>query len=200
MTHFLVIRSSANGASSASNRLIDSFLAALPEGAAINERDLDREPVPHVTSRTLAGIGRVAPETPDFAATRALSDALIAEVKAADTIVIGAPMYNFGIPTLLKSWFDHVLRAGETFRYTAEGQPEGLVPGRRAIIIATRAGAYGDASPVDMQVPHLKTMLGFMGITDVTVVVAEGLVIDAAGAIAAAESELRALAGATVPA
>ncbi|WP_263641762.1 FMN-dependent NADH-azoreductase [Hypericibacter adhaerens] len=109
-------------------------------------------------------------------ATQALSDELIAELKAADTIIIGAPMYNFGIASTLKAWFDHVLRAGVTFRYTETG-PVGLVTGKRAIVIETRGGLYseGPAQPFDSQEPHLRTLLGFIGITDVTFVRAEKL-------------------------
>ena len=197
MTRILVIRSSANGQSSVSNRLIDTFLAALPAGdVTVTQRDLDADPVPHVTSATLAGIGRPAPETDAAKPTRALSDRLIAELRDADLIVLGVPMYNFGIPSTLKSWFDYVLRAGETFRYTAEG-PEGLLPGKRAVILASRAGAYSD-SPVDHQVPHAATMLGFMGVTDVDTVIVEGLAFGedaAARAIAQGEVQTHAIAG-----
>src|SRR5262249_22918702 len=96
--------------------------------------------------------------------------------KAADVVIIGAPMYNFGIPSTLKAWFDHVLRAGVTFRYTEKG-PEGLLPGKRAIVLESRGGLYseGPAQLMDSQEPHLKTLLGFMGINDVTFIRAEKL-------------------------
>ncbi len=194
MTKTLVIRSSANGDKSVSNQLIDSYLAALtahdPE-VQVTQRDLDRDPIPHVTSATLAGIGRPAPETPSSKATRELSDRLIAELFDTDTLVIGLPMYNFGIPSTLKSWFDYVLRAGTTFRYSASG-PEGLVTGKRAIIMAARAGAYTKGGP-DFQLGHARAMLGFIGITDVEVVLAEGLAMGAeaaASAIAAAHKTI----------
>ena len=199
MTQILAIRSSASGDKSVTNQLVDAYLAAITAqdpGAKIVTRDLDADPVPHLTSATMAGVGRPAPETPDTAATRALSDALVAELQGADTLVIGLPMYNFGMPSTLKSWFDHVLRAGVTFQYTANG-PEGLVKGKRAVIIAARAGAYADGA-VDHQIPHVKTLLGFMGITDVEVVLAEGLAFgeEAAGkAIAAAHTALGQLVG-----
>ena len=182
MTQILAIRSSASGDKSVTNQLVDAYLAAITAqdpGAKIVTRDLDADPVPHLTS-----------------ATSALSDALVAEVQGADTLVIGLPMYNFGMPSTLKSWFDHVLRAGVTFQYTANG-PEGLVKGKRAVIIAARAGAYADGA-VDHQIPHVKTLLGFMGITDVEVVLAEGLAFgeEAAGkAIAAAHTALGQLVG-----
>lgn len=183
MSNILVIRSAATGAASVSNTLIDAYLAALPEGTTVVERDLDTNPVPHVTQASLAGIGRQAPEGGDFAEARALQDELIAEVFAADTIVIGLPLYNFGMPSTLKAWFDYVLRAGTTFQYTAEG-PEGLVKGKKVIVAHARAGKYDD-NGFPFGVPHLKGMLGFAGMTDVTVVTAEGL---AFGPEAAAEA------------
>ena len=130
--------------------------------------------------------------------TRAVSDELIAELRAADLILIGAPMYNFGITSTLKTWFDHVLRAGETFRYTAEG-PEGLLTGKRAIVIATRGGLYSDgpAAAMDSQEPHLRTMLGFIGISDVSFVRVERLAMGpeaGAAAVEAANDALRDLA------
>ena len=115
MTNVLVIRSSANGAASVSNQLIDVYLAAHPDARVVT-RDLDADPVPHVTSASLAGIGRHAPEGTQFAAARALQDAIIAEVFAADVLVIGLPLYNFGMPSTLKSWFDYVARATVTPR------------------------------------------------------------------------------------
>ena len=203
MTDLLVIRSSANGANSVSNKLIDAFLSAAKAAnpdLGVTERDLDADPVPHVRSATLAGIGRPAPETEAAQPTRALSDALIGEVRAADMLIIGAPMYNFSIPSTLKSWFDHVLRAGATFQYGADG-PEGLLKGRRALIVASRAGAYseGAAAASDHQISYLRLLLGFVGITDVDVVLAEGLAFGeeaAAAAIGKATAELEAKAGA----
>lgn len=195
MTKTLVIRSSANGAQSISNQLIDSYLSALTAhepAAEVTQRDLDLDPVPHVSSATLAGIGRQAPETPFSQAARELSDTLIAEVVAADTLVIGLPMYNFGMPSTLKSWFDYVLRAGTTFQYTAKG-PEGLVTGTRAVIIVARAGAYAEGGP-DFQLGHVRTLLNFIGVTDIAVVIAEGLAMGqeaAASAIAAANQAIK---------
>ncbi len=174
MSNILVIRSAATGAASVSNALIDAYLAALPQGAKVVDRNLDTHPVPHVTHQSLAGIGRQAPEGGAFAEARALQEELIAEVFAADTIVIGLPLYNFGMPSTLKAWFDYILRAGTTFQYTAEG-PEGLVKGKKVIVAHARAGKYDDASGFPFGVPHLKGMLGFAGMTDVTVVTAEGL-------------------------
>jgi FMN-dependent NADH-azoreductase len=125
-----------------------------------------------------------------------LQDELIAEVFAADTIVIGLPLYNFGLPSTLKAWFDYVLRAGTTFQYSAEG-PEGLVKGKKAIIAHARAGKYEDVNGFPFAVPHVKAMLGFAGVTDVTVVTAEGLAFGpevAAEAVKTASETIAALA------
>lgn len=174
MTQVLVIDSSALGAHSASRQLTDTLIdrwRAADPSLSVVRRDVGAEPLPHLTGETLAGLDPAAP-----AEMRALGDALIAEVKAADVLVIGAPMYNFGIPSTLKAWFDHILRAGETFRYTAAG-PEGLLTGKRAIVVSTRGGLYseGPAAVMDAQEPHLRALLSFVGITDVTFVRAEGL-------------------------
>lgn len=183
MTKILVIRSSATGDASASNKLIDAYLAARP-GAEVVERDLDRDPVPHVTSANLAGIGRDAPEGREFAAARTLQDELIAEVFAADVILLGLPLYNFGMPSTLKAWFDYVARAGTTFQYTAQG-PEGLVKGKRAVIFHARAGKYDDASGFPFAVAHTRALLDFLGVTDAEVVTAEGFAFGPEAASAA---------------
>jgi FMN-dependent NADH-azoreductase len=111
---------------------------------------------------------------------RALSDELIAELRAADTIVIGAPMYNFGIPTGLRAWFDYVLRAGETFSYSESG-PQGLLAGKRAIVVETRGGHYseGPARAFDFQEPYLRQLLSFIGITDIVFVHVEKIAFGA---------------------
>ena len=129
MNTILVIDSAASGEASVSRTLVREAVTALTNGgpARVIRRDFGVDPVPHLTEATLAGV-RGTPATEPESATRALSDTLIAELRAADTIVIGAPMYNFSVPTTLRSWFDHVLRAGETFRYTEKG-PEGLLSG-----------------------------------------------------------------------
>jgi FMN-dependent NADH-azoreductase len=122
---------------------------------------------------TLGGV-RGTPTTDGELRARALSDELIAELRAADTILIGAPMYNFGVATSLRAWFDYVLRAGETFSYSEAG-PKGLLPGKRVIVIESRGGLYseGAARAIDFQEPYLRHLLGFIGITDLTFVRAE---------------------------
>lgn len=194
MANVLVIRSAATGEASVSNKLINAYLAAHPE-ATVVERDLDANPVPHVDSASLAGIGRQAPEGDQFAAARALQDEIIGEVFAADIIVIGVPVYNFGMPSTLKAWFDYVSRAGTTFQYTEKG-PEGLVKGKKAILAQARAGKYDDATGFPFAVPHTKSLLSFVGVDDVTVVTAEGLAFGpeaAAEAISGAVAEISAL-------
>ena len=116
-------------------------LAADP-AAQVVLRDIGSNPVPHLDGETVAA-SRGAAQTERSEPRSRLSDALIGELRAADVVVIGAPMYNFGIPSTLKSWFDHVLRAGVTFRYTEAG-PEGLLNGKKAIVIETRAGVYSE--------------------------------------------------------
>jgi FMN-dependent NADH-azoreductase len=134
---------------------------------------LHAAPIPHLTTTNLAGV-RGVPTTDAELAARALSDQLIAELRTADTIVIGAPMYNFSIPTGLRAWFDYVLRAGETFSYSEAG-PRGLLGGKRVIVIESRGGLYseGPAQAIDFQEPYLRHLLGFMGLADVAFIRAE---------------------------
>jgi len=199
MSIILVIDSAVSGEASVSKALVQEAVAALTADtpARVIHRDLGRDPIPHLSEATLAGV-RGEPSTEAELATRALSDALIAELRAADTIVVGAPMYNFSVPTSLRSWFDHVLRAGETFSYSEAG-PKGLLDGKRVIVVESRGGLYseGPAQAIDFQEPYLRHLLGFMGLTDVTFVRAEKIgygpeARDAA--IAAATASLKATA------
>jgi FMN-dependent NADH-azoreductase len=178
MNSVLVINSSAAREGSVSRILVEETVAKLREQhpfAQVVRRDLGETPVPHLTVDTLQGV-RGTPATEAEKKARALSDELIAELRAADTIVIGAPMYNFGVTTSLRAWFDYVLRAGETFSYSEAG-PKGLLPGKRVIVIESRGGLYseGPASAVDFQEPYLRHLFGFIGITDLSFVHAEKL-------------------------
>ena len=178
MNSILVINSSAAREGSDSRTLVEETVARLLDTnptAKVVRRDLGETPIPHLTVDTLAGV-RGVPQTITEQHARALSDELIAELRAADTVVIGAPMYNFGVTTALRSWFDYVLRAGETFSYSEAG-PKGLLPGKRVIVIESRGGLYseGPASAIDFQEPYLRHLLGFVGITDVTFIHAEKL-------------------------
>ena len=142
--NILHLDSSALGAASASRELTAAIvrrLLARHPGADVVYRDLDTQPVPHLTGGSLAKT--------DPAETR-LADAVLAEFLKADVLVVGAPMYNFGVPSTLKAWIDRIAVAGTTFRYTAEG-PVGLAGGKRVLVASTRGGVYGDASPADFQ-------------------------------------------------
>ena len=176
MDDILVINSSVSGRDSVSRLLVAEALAALTRldpGRRITQRDLGTEPIPHLTTDTVAGV-RGAPSTEAEHRSRALSDRLLAELRAAGTIVFGAPMYNFGLPTGLRAWFDYVLRAGETFSYSAAG-PKGLLEGRRAIVVESRGGVYSDEAgrAADFQEPYIRHLLGFIGIVDVHFIRAE---------------------------
>jgi FMN-dependent NADH-azoreductase len=179
MSTVLVLTSSALAGASVSNQLVQDTVALLRSQNSVLrviERDLGTNPVPHLTLESATALRGADPVNRDQAAAQALSNELIAELKAADTIIVGAPMYNFGIPSTLKAWFDYVLRAGITFRYTEHG-PVGLLGGKRAIVIESRGGLYseGPAQAMDSQEPHLRTLLSFMGITDVAFIRAEKL-------------------------
>lgn len=182
MSKILSIISSPRGAASNSIKLADAIVDKLREAdpaAAVQVKDLTKSPFPHLEETHLnAFFTPVEKHTEaDKEAIRHSNEA-IHEIMHADVIVIGAPMYNFGIPSVLKAWFDHIGRAGITFKYTAEG-PVGLVTGKKAYIAVATGGVYssGDAAAADFVTPYIKTFLGFIGITDVTVVRAEGFAI-----------------------
>lgn len=174
--NILQINSSARSTGSESTRIADAIVARLQAanpGASLVRRDLAANPHPSIDEATLGALFTPADQrTPEQAARVALDDVLIAEAQAADTIVIGAPMYNFGITVQLKSWFDAIARAGVTFRYTAEG-PEGLLKNKKVFVALSRGGIHKNGAS-DSQVPFLKTFLGFIGLTDVTFVYSEG--------------------------
>ncbi|MBO6856713.1 MULTISPECIES: NAD(P)H-dependent oxidoreductase [Roseibium] len=194
MSKVLVLTSSVLGDASVSNQVTTHIVnqLRLKNGKSkVIARDLGSNPVPHLTQDSTIALRVPEAENEVQANAQALSDELIAELKAADLLVIGAPMYNFGIPSTLKAWFDYVLRAGVTFSYSEAG-PEGLLKGKRAIVVLTRGGLYseGPAQLMDAQEPHLRTLLGFIGITDVTFIRAEKLAFGASfqeEAIAAAK-------------
>ncbi|BDH46031.1 FMN-dependent NADH-azoreductase [Salmonella enterica subsp. enterica serovar Choleraesuis] len=177
MSKVLVLKSSILANYSQSNQLSDYFIEQWLEKNSSDEitvRDLAVNPIP-VLDGELVGAMRPS-DTPLSARQKealALSDELIAEIKAHDVIVFNAPMYNFNIPTQLKTYFDLIARAGVTFRYTEKG-PEGLVTGKRAVVISSRGGIHKD-SPTDLVTPYMQTILGFIGITDVNFVLEEGV-------------------------
>jgi FMN-dependent NADH-azoreductase len=194
MSNILAIHSSLSSENSISNQLVDQTVAALQQNAPHSKvvlRDLAVSSIPHLDADALTGI-RGEPSSEAQAAARALSEELVSELKAADVLVIGAPMYNFGIPTSLKSWFDYVLHPGITFQYSSAG-PKGLLTGKRAIVVLSRGGFFSDgpAKSMDSQEPHLRTLLWFMGITDVTFILAERLASGAQAQEAALSSAAR---------
>ena len=155
----LQIDSSITGDASISRQLTTAIvdrLAAANPGETIIRHDLAAQPLSHLTVEALG------------------DHTIVDEFLAADTVVIGAPMYNFSVPTTLRSWFDHVLRAGETFRYSEAG-PEGLLTGKKVIVVESRGGLYseGPGQALDFQEPYLRQLLGFVGLTDVTFIRAE---------------------------
>jgi len=173
----LQINTSARSNGSESTRLADLIVegfAAKNPAAVVMRHDLASKPLLLLDESTLNALNTPAEQrTPEQAARVAVDNALIAELQAADMVVIGAPMYNFSVTVQLKSWFDAIARAQVTFRYTESG-PEGLLTGKKVYVALTRGGLHQNA-PTDTQVPYLKTMLGFLGMTDVQFVYAEGL-------------------------
>jgi FMN-dependent NADH-azoreductase len=161
-----------------STRLATEFVASLGASEVI-VRDLAQEPVPHLDAERFGAF-----ITPNEKRTEkqkllvAYSDRLIGEIRSADTLVLGLPMYNFGVPSTLKAWFDQIARAGVTFRYTEKG-PVGLLTGKKAYVLATRGGIY-EGTPRDTQTAYVRDFLAFLGITDVEFVYAEGLAISEA--------------------
>jgi FMN-dependent NADH-azoreductase len=160
------------------------------------ERDLAAGPVPHLDgARVGAFFAKPEERSAEQKAVIAYSDALINELRRADVIVIGLPMYNFGVPSQLKAWFDHIARAGETFKYTEKGAV-GLLTGKKAYVFAARGGVYA-GTPNDWQTQFVRFFLGFIGITDVEFVYAEGLALGEESrnkGIAAAQAGVRRLA------
>lgn len=177
MSKVLVLKSSILAGYSQSNQLVDHFVEEWKAAHGSDEltiRDLAANPVP-VLDGELVGAMRPSdtPLTPRQQEALDLSDELINEINAHDTIVIAAPMYNFNIPTQLKNYFDLIARAGVTFRYTSNG-PEGLITGKKVVVISSRGGIHKD-TPSDLLTPYLKLFLGFLGMTEVKFVFAEGI-------------------------
>lgn len=164
----LHVDSSALGADSVTRELSAAIVArwqqAVP-GLTVEYIDLDANPIPHLTGRTLARADAICNEK---------EDAMVQQFLDADTVVIGAPMYNFAIPSTLKAWIDRITVRGKTFRYTEKG-PEGLAGGKRVIVATGRGSAHGDNAPSDFQEPYLRYLFGFIGIKDVEFVRAEGV-------------------------
>ena len=177
MSRVLIIESSARQQDSVSRQLTQTFIsqwkAAHPQDQ-ITVRDLAVNPVPHLDINLLGGWMKSAELRSEIEqASLERSNHLTDEVLAADVLVLAAPMYNFAIPSTLKAWLDHVLRAGVTFKYTDTG-PQGLLSGKRAYVLTARGGIYA-GGPADHQEPYLRQVMGFIGIHDVTFIHAEGM-------------------------
>lgn len=180
MSNILFINSSARSTGSISRQLTGEFIAQLKAaqpGSTVVERDVAAHPIAHLDEKMLGAFftpaDKRSAEQQDMVK---LSEQLIAEVNAADVIVIGAPMYNFSITSTLKAWIDHVARAGVTFKYTETG-PVGLIEGKKVYVFTSRGGVYseGPAKVMDFHETYLRAVLGFIGMTDVTFVHSEGL-------------------------
>src|ERR1700733_10673198 len=176
----LHIDASIQGANSASRQLSAAVVARLRNttpALEVTYRDLAAAPLAHLSGAHLAAAQGATPESPPLQQDLAASQAVLAEFLAADIVVIGAPMYNFTIPTQLKAWIDRILIAGKTFRYGATG-PEGLAGGKRVIIAISRGGFYGPGAPAEAAEhleTYLRTVFGFIGVTNLEFIVAEGI-------------------------
>jgi len=179
MSSILLVTPSPRGADSLSTRIASEFvdkLKAQNPAATVAHRDLGLNPIAHLDTVTTSAIKKQpADRTADETAAVVESDALTAELLAADTVVLATGLINFNIYSTLKSWIDNVARAGLTFRYTAEG-PEGLAKNKKVYIVLSAAGVYseGPAMAMNHAIPYLKTVLAFMGMTDVEVIYVEG--------------------------
>ncbi|TOA43143.1 FMN-dependent NADH-azoreductase [Vibrio parahaemolyticus] len=194
MSRVLALKSSILGDYSQSNKLVEDFIKNVDQDK-LTVRDLAANPLPVLDFAVATALRATEDLSQEQQAVVDLSDTLIEEVKAADTLIIAAPMYNFTIPTQLKNWIDLIARAGVTFKYTENGV-QGLIEGKKAIVVTTRGGIHKD-SPTDNVTPYLRTVLGFVGITDVEFVYAEALNMgeDAASkGISEAQSQLATMA------
>lgn len=181
MTHILTVTSSPSSQGSVTSALVEQFAdnwKKSAKNASTVSRNLAQTAIPHLDETTIGAF--YTPEedrSDDQKAVLSLSDELISEIETAEVIVIGAPMHNFGIPSSLKAWIDHIARVGRTFVYTENG-PKGLLKGKKVFVITARGGNYGEGSPVhdmDHQEPYLRTALAFIGLSDVEFIHAEGM-------------------------
>ena len=193
MSNILFVTSSSRGSASYSNQIANKVIDELRDadpGAKIVVRDLTQNSLPHIDDDFVAATrGPNGPQTDRQREILATSNELVDELFAADTVVIAAPMINFSVASTLKSWIDYVARAGRTFSYSEAG-PKGLVTGKRVIVISASGGVYssGDAAAFDSQIPWLKNVLGFLGMTEVEVIRVEGTAFGPEAAVKAVEA------------
>ncbi len=199
MKNILLIESSPRGSDSYSHQAARSMVHEIQQhhpGAQLVVRDLAKNPPPHVGPAFVSGLYvPPAQRAPEQATALALSDALIDELLAADTIVVAVSMHNFGVPSTLKAWIDHIARAGRTFAYGPNG-PQGLLTGKRAILVLASGGVYSDGpmKAFDFAGSYLQAVFQFLGMTDVSAVHVEGVAMSAIGpekALAAASARSR---------
>lgn len=168
-----------------SRQLADQFInhwQTIDPQCQVITRDLVRQPVPHIAQATITGFYTPAADyTPELKQAVSLSDELIAELKAADVLLINTPMYNFSVPSALKAWIDHVVRAGETFSFSPEAGFQGLVHNKRAFVLTAAGAVFSTEAmqPLDFLSPYLKTLLSFLGIGEIEIISLEGTTIDA---------------------
>ena len=180
MTTLLQINASINDDNGQSSQLANQFVAAfrarIPNAKIVVRNVAAADPVPHLNAERFgAFITKAEERSAEQHAVVAYSDKLIDELKQADVIVLGLPMYNFGVPSQLKAYFDHVARAGVTFKYTDKG-PVGQLTGKKVYVFAARGGLYA-GTPMDTQTSYVRDFLRFLGMADVEFVYAEGLAI-----------------------
>lgn len=176
MKHILVINSSLNSEDGNSSLLANQLAQHLGQKyqASINTQDLSTHNLPHLTGAEMgAWMTEASERTEEQRRLAAISDTYVEQLQHADTIVIGMPMYNFGVPSTFKAWVDRIARAGVTFQYTAEG-PKGLLQNKKVIVVAARGGMY-QGTPMDTQTSYLTDFFGFLGLTDIEFIYAEGL-------------------------
>lgn len=188
MKTVLQINSSLFGEHGQSSKLAAALVERLVEPAdRVIRRDLAAEPVPHLSAERFAAFTTAeADRTDEQREVASYSEKLIDELRSADVIVLGLPMYNFGVPSSLKAYFDHIARAGLTFRYTAQG-PQGLLTGKKAYVMAARGGLYR-GTPRDTETAYVRDFLAFLGIADVEFVYAEGLAMSEEKKVTALEA------------
>ena len=199
MTNILVVHSSQNTETSGTRALVDQYINALTDNGGditIKTRDLGVTPPPHLDGPTISAFFTPSDDRSDAQKDLvSLSDELVSEIRDADMVIVGSPMQNFGVTSGLKAWFDHIARVGETFSYTENG-PEGLLGGRKVVVVTASGGDYTEHSPLahlNHQTPHLKTLFGFVGVDDLEIVEAPGTAMGEDG-IKAAEVRLEEIA------
>ncbi len=192
MTHTILHIDASARTKGSVTRDLSSRLVARHSDVKVITRDLAAEPLPQITEDWVnANFTPAEVRTKRQQEALALSDSLVAEIQEADTLVIGLPIYNFGVPAAMKAWIDLIARAGLTFRYTENG-PKGLLDGKRAIV-AVASGGTKTGSEIDFATPYIRHVLGFVGITDVTIIAADQMNLDAEAGLARASADIEAI-------